>query len=201
MKKIGICGSIGSGKSFICDKFKKWDIPVFKFDDVAKHVMISEANIISNIKKNFGNVYDNDFKLKKEKLGSIIFNNDFKRKQLEDIIRPELLKSYYEFCYVQEYDNNKSMIIAESATMFNSNLFKLFDNLILVNANYDKRKSIVLKNRKISNDDFDRRNNKQKKLYDIIFELEKNNIKYDVYENNYSEMCVENFVLEYIKNI
>jgi dephospho-CoA kinase len=46
MKVIGICGGIGSGKSYICDLFKIEKITVFNFDDEAKNIYHLETMIL-----------------------------------------------------------------------------------------------------------------------------------------------------------
>lgn len=54
MKKIGITGGIGSGKSFVCNIFKCFGIPICNSDDIAKYLMHFDNDLINQIKNNFG---------------------------------------------------------------------------------------------------------------------------------------------------
>ena len=55
MKKIGITGCIGSGKSTVSKIFAQLGIPVYDADSSAKALMISSSEIVSGVKKIFGN--------------------------------------------------------------------------------------------------------------------------------------------------
>ena len=146
MKTIGVAGCIGSGKSHICRLFEKHNIPVFYFDDEAKKLYL-EPSIMKEMINVCGYVYEyntyqdkkiadmygkpiDEFKLNKQKLSSIIFSDDSKRIQVEKLLRPELMKVFYDEIYKCEYIEHQSLFIAESATMVKSNLYKNFDHII-----------------------------------------------------------------------
>ena len=46
MKKIGITGGIGSGKTTVCEIFKLLGVPVFHADDEAKIATRNKSNFI-----------------------------------------------------------------------------------------------------------------------------------------------------------
>ena len=75
MKKIGITGGIGSGKTYISNIFKSLGISLFNSDIEAKRLMNSSKKLISQIKKEFGeDIYTNG-NFNKDKLSSIVFSN------------------------------------------------------------------------------------------------------------------------------
>ena len=55
MKKIGLTGGIGSGKTFISKIFQKMGYAVFFADVEAKKCMNNSAELKSEITHNFGN--------------------------------------------------------------------------------------------------------------------------------------------------
>lgn len=219
MKKVAIIGSIGSGKSHICRLFEKYKMPVFYFDDEAKNLynhndivekMIDvfgediydktqNKNLLSEISFALGNSWFQTLELNKSKLADIIFNDDYKRKQVVNIINPELFKVFYTRTYKEEYVEKNTLFFAESANMIDSNLFKIFDEIIIVTDDYEKRKEMVMEHRGISNEEFERRNKLQLSLQYTKLLLEKSNVKYTVFTNEYNEKS-EEFVLDYIKS-
>ena len=52
MLKIGVTGGIGSGKSVVCTIFKQLGIPIFNADIEAKRIMVSNQNVVNQIKLN-----------------------------------------------------------------------------------------------------------------------------------------------------
>ena len=54
MKKIGITGGIGSGKTTVCKIFESLGIPVYYADDRAKALMIENKELVDGIKNLLG---------------------------------------------------------------------------------------------------------------------------------------------------
>ena len=54
MKKVGITGGIGSGKTTICQIFESLDIPIYYADIQAKRIMSSHASVKQQIKAVLG---------------------------------------------------------------------------------------------------------------------------------------------------
>ena len=53
MKKVGITGSMGSGKTFIAMKFASLGVPVLIMDQVVKQLQNTNESLIKKIKKRF----------------------------------------------------------------------------------------------------------------------------------------------------
>ena len=54
MKKIGITGGIGVGKTYVSNILRKMNYPVYNSDVMAKELLENDDNLISLIKKNEG---------------------------------------------------------------------------------------------------------------------------------------------------
>ena len=130
MKKIGLTGGIGVGKTFVAKLFYQMGIPVFNADVEAKKCMASDSELIKNIKLIFGNVIYIDGKLQKEILASIIFSDIKKLNELNALVHPVVKQSFYDWCEKQESE----IVVKEAAILFESNSHIGFDKVICVTA-------------------------------------------------------------------
>lgn len=130
MKKIGITGGIGSGKTYVSEVFSSLGIPVFNADIESKRLMSSSNKLISLVKDSFGNdIYTNGV-LDKKKLASIVFSDKEKLENLNNIIHPIVKQEFIEWCKQQ----NSTYVIKEAAILFESSSDKGLDAVICVSA-------------------------------------------------------------------
>lgn len=130
MKKIGITGGIGSGKTYVSKVFESLGIPVFNADMEAKKLMFSSEELIQSVKNEFGNDIYTKGELDKQKLASIVFSDSEKLRKLNSLVHP-IVKQ--EFLNWQEKQNS-SYVIKEAAILFESNSDKGLDAVICVTA-------------------------------------------------------------------
>jgi len=130
-KIIGVTGGIGSGKTTICKFFSELGVPVYYADYQAKKIM-DDPMITQKIKNVFDeNIIDENQKLDRKKIATIVFNNPKKLQQLNAIIHP-IVKQDFE--YWLEKHQDYSYIIKEVAIIFETNSEKQYDKIILVTA-------------------------------------------------------------------
>ena len=185
MKKIGIVGNIGSGKSYISKILRKNGKIVIDLDSVAKSFYHLE-----NVRLEMIEIFGDDIyifgELDNKKLAEIIFNDDEKLERVEKLLKSYILEELFDEFYYQEYHAKQDVIFVESATMMKTGLYREFDEMIIVDAPYFLRKNHVVEERGITEEDFDKRNKIQMKLCDIYYLLEKENIEYNIVDNNYT---------------
>lgn len=128
MLKVGICGTIGSGKSTVCHIFEDMGIPVYFADDRAKVLMTSSVELIAKITEAFGEKCYNDGTLDRRYLASQIFGDDSKRLLLNSIVHPAVCRDFVEWAESQK----AAYVIVESAILFESGLDKVIDKSIAV---------------------------------------------------------------------
>src|SRR6056297_3277428 len=93
MKKVGVTGGIGSGKTLVCKIFANLDIPVFDADKVAKECY-GFSSVKTRVIKLLGkDVYDGN-NLNRQKLARIVFRESKLLKELEQIIHPCVKKEF-----------------------------------------------------------------------------------------------------------
>ncbi|MDF9838706.1 MULTISPECIES: dephospho-CoA kinase [unclassified Breznakia] len=127
MIKIGITGTIGSGKSYVANLLNEYDIPVLDLDKVAKEVRNNEAK--KEIIAYFGDAILTEGNINPKKLSNIIFENDTARKKLESFIHPFVLEKMNDF-----FISNKTYeyVAVEQAILFELGWEKYFDQIWLV---------------------------------------------------------------------
>ena len=141
MKKIGITGNIGSGKSYVCKMFENLGIPVFYSDDETKKLYLipSVKELIIN---RFGQeVYFEDGTLNRKLLSYHLFKNEEAMRFIESVLYPALNKHFDEWCEQQK----TPYVLYESAILFENNYEKFFDKIIFVSASEDIRLQRVMK--------------------------------------------------------
>ncbi|MCK4639337.1 MAG: dephospho-CoA kinase [Bacteroidales bacterium] len=136
MFKIGITGSIGSGKTTVCTMFEILGINVYHADTEAKK-FFSKEPVKKKIKYLFGNsIFDKNGNIDNKILASIVFNNPHSLEKLNSLIHP-LVKSDFD-SWLKKY-KKKKYILHEAAIIFESGFYKDFDAIITVSAPKDLR--------------------------------------------------------------
>ena len=141
MKKIGITGGIGSGKTYVAAVFQSLGIPIFYADSQAKKLMISSEKLIKLLKKEFGNDIYKDTYLNKEKLASIVFSNSDKLQKLNSLVHPIVKEEFNNWCNSQ----TSPYVIKEAAILFESKSHLGLDAVICVSAPLELRMKRLLK--------------------------------------------------------
>ena len=105
--------------------------------------MISNKEIIENIKKNFGwESYDDFGNLNRNYLAKVVFNNTQKLNLLNSIVHPPLFEDYRKWVISKK---NYPYTIKEAALMFETESYKELDKIIVVTAPIDTRIQRVMK--------------------------------------------------------
>ena len=139
---IGITGGIGSGKTFICEKFRAMGVPVYNADERAKFLMENDESLIAVLKSFFGEeIYVNN-KLQRKRLASKVFNNKKALAKLNSIVHPAVEKDVENWT---ETHKNKKYLLKEAALLFETGSYKQVDKTILVHAPEDERVLRVMK--------------------------------------------------------
>jgi len=131
MKKIGITGGIGSGKSTVAGVFRGLGVPVFSSDDVARNLQNENDTVRKNIQKIFGKDIYVDGKLNRAKLASVVFTDKNKLEKLNSIVHPAVWDAFQEFL---EENKSAKYILKEAAILYEIGDHKELDGMIVVTA-------------------------------------------------------------------
>ena len=130
MKKVGITGGIGSGKTTVCALFKTLGIPVYNADERAKWLMNHDADVMRSVKELIGDeAYDSEQMANSKLIASIVFRDKKLLDALNQIIHPAVAKDGESWYAAQQAH---AYVLKESALMFETEIYKDMDKNILV---------------------------------------------------------------------
>ena len=157
MKRIGITGGIGAGKSLVAEIIKAMGYPVYNSDERAKELTDSNPKIKAGLIHLFGiEIYQND-KLNKFALAQAIFSDDSLRDKVNTLIHPIVREDFNLWTLAQ----NTELVFNESAILFETGAFKNFDAIILVHAPTELRIKRIMKRDNCSENEVLKRMNSQ----------------------------------------
>ncbi|MBK3332004.1 dephospho-CoA kinase [Persephonella atlantica] len=136
MLKIGLTGSIGTGKTTVADIFKRLGAYVISADEIV-HRLLEREDIKEKIREKFGNVFTSDGKVDRKKLAQIIFDDEKKRKELEGILHPLVFREIERFFEKVREKDPKAVVVAEVPLMIETGSYKNYDMVIVVYAPED----------------------------------------------------------------
>ena len=146
MKKIGITGGIGSGKTTVARYLASLGYIVIDADEIARNLSISSQDLIMELKNEFGEtILNNDKSLNRKELAKIVFNDKEKKLKLDNIFHPrikkELLVLFNKLENEEKIDNNKSksIIFLDAPLIFEAKLQTLLDKVWIVDSTLEER--------------------------------------------------------------
>ena len=141
--QIGITGGIGSGKSLICKVFALLGISVYDADSHAKALMTTDGILVSQIKKEFGDLaYHGDGRLNREWLAPHVFADEEKLQRLNSLVHPRVALDYGKWLDAHPHE---AYVLKEAALLFESGSYRQLDKIIVVSAPEGVRRQRVLK--------------------------------------------------------
>ena len=135
MKKIGITGGIGSGKSVISRILKTMGYPVYDSDSWAKYLMNHHPAIRQALTDKFGAETYSLESLNRAYLAQQIFNNKANLAFVNSIVHPTVCNHFMQWAENQ----HSEIVFIESAILFSSGLDKILDKIIYVDAPQELR--------------------------------------------------------------
>ena len=157
MKRIGITGGIGAGKSLVAEIIKAMGYPVYNSDERAKELTESNPKIKEGLIHLFGEEIYQNGTLNKFALAQAIFSDESLREKVNALIHPIVREDFNLWALAQ----NNSLVFNESAILFETGSFKNFDAIILVYAPTELRIKRIMKRDNCSENEVLKRMNSQ----------------------------------------
>jgi len=141
--QIGITGGIGTGKSLICKIFETLGVSVYDADSRAKYVMTTDRILISQIKKEFGDLsFGNDGSLNRKYLSETVFSDPEKLSVLNGLVHPRVRLDWAN--WIEEH-KHEPYLLREAALLYEAGASELVDKVIVVTAPEPMRIARVLR--------------------------------------------------------
>ena len=130
MKKIAITGTIGSGKSTVAILLRRKHFPVFDADSYAKSCYRKNHPLYQDLIHTFSiGILDEQEEISKQNLAQIVFSDEKKRKQLNELVHPYVKEGLLNFF---ELNKDKKTVFAEVPLLYEVGWENLFDEVLLV---------------------------------------------------------------------
>jgi len=150
MKFIGITGGVGAGKSAVLDYLAaKPGVRVMLADEIAHELMEPGTDCYEQIRKTFPNedIYKEDGHFDRMKLAKVIFSDEKKRVQMNEIVHPAV-KMYV----IAEADRGRqegkpALLVLEAALLIEEHYDEICDELWYIYTREDVREARLMESR------------------------------------------------------
>jgi dephospho-CoA kinase len=129
---VGLTGGIATGKSTVSSLVRAKKIPIVDADVLARQVVQPGTPALTKIVKYFGpSILLPDGSLDRKLLGSIIFNDEAKRKKLNSIIHPAVSYAIL-WNVLLHWLKGEKMCIVDVPLLIEGGLWKLMGKVVVV---------------------------------------------------------------------
>ena len=140
MKRIGLTGGIGSGKSYIARVLEKMGYPVYYSDEQAKVLTDTHPEIRAGLISRFGTSIYSEEILNRKELAAHIFKSEPDRIFVNQLIHPVVRADFDRWCAEQ----HTALVFNEAAILFETGAYKQFDATVLVVAPHELRMQRIM---------------------------------------------------------
>ena len=184
MIRIGILGGIGSGKSYIANKF---GYPVFNADKEVADLYKKNKKILKKLKKNLPN-YFHSLPINKKDVSQAILDNKNNLRKIIKIVHMEIRKK---MSFFLKKNKEKKFVILDIPLLLENKINKKKDILIFIQS---KKSDVLKKLRKRKN--FNQKLINQFSKIQLSLDYKKKKSQF-VIKNDFKSKTVE----KYVKNI
>ena len=188
MKRIGILGDMGSGKTYVA---KCFGFPVFNADLEVAKIYKNNKKVFQKLKKELP-LYFNSFPVKKKEIINAILSNKRNLRKIIKIVHYEVRKKMNDFL---KKNKNKKIIVLDIPLLLENKINKKTDILIFVKS---KKSEILRRLKKRKNFNMKILNNFKK--IQLPLDLKKKKSQF-IIKNNFKKNSVKIRVKEIIKDL
>lgn len=136
MKKVGITGGMGCGKTTVVREFERLGVPAFVADKVGGSYYNDEA-FLAEVRRALGDgVLGADGRVDKKRIAAKVFSDKEALAKLNALVHPRVMADFDRFC---EQHADKPYVLFESAILFDYGLERFMDQVICVYLSLDER--------------------------------------------------------------
>lgn len=153
--KLAITGQLSSGKTAACAFLSEIGSFVISADEIVHDILSNSTPHIQQVVSTLGNEVLQGEKLSRRKIASIVFNDQNKLKQLEEILHPEVEKRIKEM-YNDLVKTENDLFVVDFPLLYTVGMQKWFNSIITIISDVELRKKRFL-NKGFSEEQFELR--------------------------------------------
>ncbi|MBI4403757.1 MAG: dephospho-CoA kinase [Deltaproteobacteria bacterium] len=138
LKKIGLTGGVGAGKSTVAELLRKEGVVVIDLDAIGQQLLDKNRTVRASIRNLFGEAAFHGDQINRKAIREIIFTDVTKRQKLEALLHPLILDRFNKLSAKAQSERH-SVIVCEAALLIESGYHKQLDGLIVVTASETTR--------------------------------------------------------------
>ena len=188
MRRIGILGDIGSGKTYVA---KCFGFPVFNADLEVAKIYKNDKKVFQKLKKGLPQHF-NSFPIKKKEIIKAILSNKKNLKKIIKIVHYEVRKKMNDFL---KKNKHKKLVILDVPLLLENKINKKKDILIFVES---KRSEILKRLKKRKNFNLKILNNFKRIQLSLAFKKKRSQF---IIKNNFKKNSVKIRIKEIKKNL
>lgn len=147
MVVIGLCGSSGSGKGYVCNKFALYGVGFIDTDRVYREKVLSNQACVDELVGYFGADILENGAVSKKRLATIVFEGDKSSEKLEKLnqITHKYIKIETELLMLDFQNKGYSAVLVDAPVLFESGFDKMCDVTLCVTAPLEEKLARIIK--------------------------------------------------------
>ncbi|MCR8746485.1 dephospho-CoA kinase [Romboutsia lituseburensis] len=135
---LGLTGNIGCGKSSLSNIFMNNNIKIIDADIISRQIF-EDRDILQMVFNHFGDgIKNRDNTLNRKALGSIVFNNDKKLIELNELTHPQIYMKIVN--QIKKYKlMEEKIVVIDAALLIEGGYLEIIDKLIVVICNKEEQ--------------------------------------------------------------
>ena len=136
MKRVGITGGMGCGKSTVVAEFERLGVPCFVADRAGAQ-LYDDASFLSEVRLLMGDsVFSPDGRADKRAIADRVFHDSAMLQRLNALVHPRVMQLFDDFC---SQHSDAPYALFESAILYDYGLDRLMDSVICVYLDLEER--------------------------------------------------------------
>ena len=157
MVLIGVTSGICCGKTLVTKFFEERGAVRIDCDQIVANLYKEDKELINEITEQFGTeILNEDKTIDKKKLGQIVWHNEQKRLELDEIVHPKVFEKINYYVYDKE-----DIVVVEIPLLVESGMNEWFDKIIVVEISDEEQLKRTMKKYNLTEEEAKERINTQ----------------------------------------
>ena len=158
MLRVGLTGSIATGKSFVSKVLAELGCHLIDADETAREVVAPGSPALREVAQEFGSeMLNDDGTLDRAKLGALVFGDPARLQVLNGILHPYIIAKQDERLREWEAVDPEAIAVVDAALMIESGGYKRFDRLIVVHCDEEVQLQRLMARNNLTREEAERR--------------------------------------------